>query len=375
MSQPQRLLLLPDSFKGSLTAVQAVEAMQKAIHDSGIAFETVGIPASDGGEGFLDAIEPIFEGTRIQAVSTDALGRPITAWFLWSHERKEAAIEMATASGLIHLAPEEYNLWKASTYGTGTLIQMALDLGAKHILLGMGGSATNDGGCGALQALGVKVTKADRQSVGTGAEALAQAKHLDFKEVHFALKNCKITLAVDVRNPLVGMNGATYSFARQKGASEKDLPKLEHAMQNWVDSTQKYGAKVPTGTHGIGAAGGLAYGLSLLSNTTLRSGFKLFAEMHSLEEKIKSADWILTGEGCLDEQSLNGKVVGELSKMTREARKKLVVFCGNNLLLPHQYSAHGIDAVIELEKSDHYQNNASKRLYEAILQWISDLAM
>jgi glycerate kinase len=314
-----KIICAPDSFKGSLTAEQAARVMARGVRRAQPDAEVEVCPISDGGEGFTHAIAMANDHTMQAASCGDPLGRPINAaWCLLHGEggQDTAVIEMASASGLILLKQHELDPTKTSTFGTGQLIARALEAGAKRIILGIGGSATTDGGCGMAQALGARFYDQDQQLIQkpmTGG-MLACVSRINFTSIDARLKNVTVIVACDVTNPLTGSNGAAHIYGPQKGATPEQVEELDAGLRHiaaiWRDPLGKDVEMVP----GAGAAGGLGGGLLAFCDAELRSGLDIVLEYVRFDQRVRGCDLCLTGEGRLDGQSLSGKAVLGVAK-------------------------------------------------------------
>lgn len=319
------VLIAPDKFKGTLTAAQVCEAVAAGLEESGEGFAIRSLPLADGGDGTLDFFLHHLGGECVTVPVHDPLGRPIEAEFAWLRESNIAFVEMARASGLNLLKPGERDPMQTNTLGTGELIRAALSRGAKKILIGIGGSATNDGGAGVLQALGATFRDAEGSTVQpTGGELHRIARvvwdnQLDPSSVSFVA-------FCDVRNPFYGAQGAAYVYALQKGATAEKLPVLDAGLRAWAHVTLAHTGVDVQKVAGAGAGGGIAGGLLAWLGAELRPGIEIILDLAGFNEAAHWADVIITGEGKLDEQTLHGKVVAGV--MSRAQGKKVVVVCG-----------------------------------------------
>lgn len=309
-----KIICAPDSFKGSLTAEQAARAMAGALARIKPLPEVEVCPISDGGEGFTQAIALANRHTMMTARCKDPLGRPIdAAWCLLHGEdgQDTAIIEMASASGLILLKPNELDPTKTTTYGTGQLISYALDAGAKKIILGIGGSATNDSGSGMAQALGGRFYDQHQHMIERSMTGglLGELSRIDAAEIDKRLVDVEVTVACDVSNPLTGPNGASHIYGPQKGATPEQVEQLDaglrHLARLWREQLGKDVQRIP----GAGAAGGLGAGLMAFCDATLKPGLDIVLGKVGFDRRVRGCDLCLTGEGRLDGQSLSGKAV------------------------------------------------------------------
>lgn len=323
-------LIAPDSFKGSLSAIDFCQIATQTIQDHSPESKVISRPMSDGGEGFIDAI--VFSGLaeKVTLSTQDPLGRTLEASYAWQEKDKVAVIEMAQASGLPLLAADERDPLKTSTFGTGLLIKHAIEQGAQHIVLGLGGSATNDGGIGALQALGLKFY--DQQGVclpdGAGGGDLLKIAKMDSLPVY--LNPVSWTLACDVTNPLLGETGATAIFGPQKGVMDANHDVLENGLEQWAKVIQSQFQKDILTQPSAGAAGGMAGGFMGVFDAQVRSGFDLLAERVGLETLLKDSafDWVVTGEGKIDEQTTFGKLPSQIAHLGNRYGVPTIGLCG-----------------------------------------------
>src|SRR5215471_8878427 len=323
-----RILVAPQEFKGTLTAVQAASAMGEALAAVLGSAELDVAPLSDGGPGFVDALLNAARGQARQSLVEDPLGRPVTARWGTIGGGRTAILEMAAASGLSLLAASERDPRRTSTFGTGELIRAALDAGCQQILLGVGGSATNDGGTGAVAALGVRFLDAHGQQVPRGGAALARLEQIDLTGRDPRLEKVQLFVAADVNNPLCGPSGASSIYGPQKGADAQMVSELDAALGRLAQVTARQIGRDFANLAGAGAAGGLAFGLLAFCGAHLRSGFELVCHQLGLEQRVQRADLVLTGEGRLDRQSSYGKGPGSLAALAKRHGKRTVIFAG-----------------------------------------------
>ncbi len=301
------ILIAPNAFKNSLTAKRAAMAIAKGLMQSRLSCTCECFPIADGGDGTGELIIEKLNGTIVEAAVTDPLGRKCNASFGWIAKEKTAVIEMAAASGLRLLKQDELNPLKALSTGTGDMIRQALDQGARKMILGVGGSATVDGGVGILMALGVRFFDTADQELAGMPESLIHLKRIDLTGLDTRIGNCEIRILCDVDNYLLGALGAATVFGPQKGADADDVIKLEAALQQLSKVVlQQYRKDMGTIQHG-GAAGGTAAGLFALLNAKLCNGAEEFLILTGFEEQLRRADLVITGEGSLDAQTLRGK--------------------------------------------------------------------
>ena len=389
MAGPLKIVIVADKFKGSLTSPEVAAIIGEGLRKgSSLELEIKSIPIADGGDGFLDAISRTVVCEKHDAMVFDPLGRKIKSGFLMSEGR--AIIEMAKASGLHLLNPEEYNPLKTTTYGLGELIKKAIDAGAREILVGIGGSATNDCGTGMLQALGYNFLDNKGRAVVAGPEEFMNGSLLesvctvDDSMVDPSVHKVKITVACDVSNPLLGAEGASYVYGPQKGASERQLEILEEGAKNFSSVTerhlgfsssflcdsQSYIGFDMSDFPGAGAAGGVGFAFKAYLNAELLPGWGVVAEITHAQKAIEQADLVITGEGRLDAQSLSGKLVEGISHLARQYNKPLWVFCGENKLSVAQSNKLHIDKIFSIYEEAKDLNNSISMASE-ILRKIS----
>ena len=357
-----QILVVPDSFKESLNAKEVAKAIAKGIHSVDPEISIKQFPFSDGGEGALDLLQNLLEGELVTTSTIDAIGRSIKAPYFRFADRKAAWIELSQASGLAQIEVDKRNPMLASTYGTGLQIRHALDHGAEEIYLGIGGSATNDGGTGILSALGGLFSDAEGEMLLPGGGFLTELDHIDVE----AIPQFQLKVACDVSNPLLGKQGATAVYGPQKGVTPEMESQLEAGLANFSKHiellTQKSVAEVP----GAGAAGGCAAGLHGLLGAELVSGFELLAELSHLEEQIAASDLIVTAEGRIDGQSLEGKLPVGVAKLAKKHHKSVVVLAGSIGEHLDPLYALGIDAIFSIQNKpctlEESMNNAAKLL-------------
>jgi glycerate kinase len=323
-----KIVLAPDSFKESMTASQAVAAMRAGVREVLPAAEIVGVPMADGGEGTVDAVVDALHGQLIEAPATDALGRNVTATFGYVPLRALAVIEMAAAAGLELIAPDERDILRASTFGVGQLIAAALDRGAEEILIGLGGSATNDGGTGMLTALGARFVDADGEVLPPGGAALARLDSIDLRGLDPRVRDVRIRVASDVTAPLLGPTGASAVFGPQKGAGPADVETLEAALARFASVTAATLGRATPQRPGAGAAGGVGFALVEFLGATIQSGVTEVAETVGLERAVQGADWVFTGEGGVDAQTVMGKTPFGVAQAAIRAGAKVIIFAG-----------------------------------------------
>ncbi len=306
-TRPLRIAIAPDSFKGTMTAAQAAQQIQRGFRKALPDAAYVSIPMADGGEGTVSAIVSNTGGRYVRRTICDPLGRPVRATFGVSGDGETAVIEMASASGLTLLTEAERNPLKTGTYGTGELIRHALDAGVSRLVIGIGGSATVDGGVGMAQALGGRFLDSRGRALPQGGGALARLARIDVSGIDPRLAAVSVRCACDVTNPLTGVRGAAQVYGPQKGASPAAVKRLDQSLRHLARIIRRdLGVSVASRT-GAGAAGGLGAGLLAFAQAELCSGVELVMQAVDFGRRIKDCDLVITGEGCLDRQTLAGK--------------------------------------------------------------------
>lgn len=343
-----KIVIAPDSFKESLTALEVANAIESGFKQIFPNAEFCKVPMADGGEGSVQSLVDATNGSLINVEVTAPLGNKTTAFFGLSGDKQTAFIEMAAASGL-HLVPfEQRNPLVTTTFGTGELINAALDYGVKKIILGIGGSATNDGGVGMLQAVGFSFKNAKNEEIGFGGAALSEIATISTENINPRLQQVEFEVACDVNNPLCGERGAAAVFAPQKGATAPMVVMLDNALAHFANIVQQQLGIEIANQAGAGAAGGMGGGLLLLPNVQLKAGVQIIIEATGLAEKIQNADLVITGEGRMDAQSIAGKTPVGVAKTAKQFGKPVIAIVG---CLREDYPVvyqHGIDAVFPI---------------------------
>ena len=320
--KPIRILIAPNAFKHSLNATDVATAIEQGLTQSNLDCICECFPVGDGGDGTGTLMIQKYDGLLVSAIVNDPLGRPIPASFGLVNNGRTAIIEMANASGLQLLKPDELDPLRATSFGTGELIRLALDKGVREIVLAIGGSATVDGGTGILRALGIQFLAADK-TVLTTPESLTNLATIDVSGLDRRLSDCTVTILCDVDNTLVGDQGSAAVFGPQKGASPESVRKLDASLRRFAEVAHRQtGVDMTLVKHG-GAAGGVAAGLHTFLNAKLVNGIDFFLAFTNFEKALDLADLVITGEGSLDEQTLHGK--GPFGVAFQAKQKKLPV--------------------------------------------------
>ncbi len=321
-----KILVAPDKFKGSLSALTAAEAIERGFRAVWPDAEIELAPIADGGEGFAEALCAALGGEWIAVKATDPIGREIEARYAWIEAKKVAVIEMSEASGMWRLQPDERAPLRATTFGTGQLIRAATERGAQKIFVGLGGSATTDGGIGMAEALGYEFLTSDGEPLAAIPSNLLSLTRI---VVENALELPEIIAASDVQNPLLGERGTARVFSAQKGADAKTIETLELCMENLADVV-KQDLEIDFRSHpGAGAAGGIGFGLLTFCGAKIESGFDVVADAIGLRERIAASDLVVTGEGRIDRQTLEGKGPAGVAALARELGKPVLALAGS----------------------------------------------
>jgi glycerate kinase len=363
-----KIIIAPDSFKGSLSAFEVIDCIReralKAFPDAGIKE----VPIADGGDGTVAALVHAANGRTIETTARDPLGRIITCRY--GDVSGTAVIGMSEASGLALLKDSERNPLETSSHGTGDMIKKALDDGFKDILIGIGGSATNDGGTGAMQALGMSFFREDGSEISRmcGAE-LESIARIDDSAMDKRLKDTRITVMCDVTNPLTGPNGATYVYGPQKGGTPDILDRLENGMKSYASLLNAWAGYGAAGDAGAGAAGGIGAALHVFAGAQLCRGIEAVLDLVRFDELLKDTDVVITGEGRVDSQSACGKVIHGIAQRAKAAGVPVVVIAGSVGEGAQAVYPLGINAIVPLPDApmtlEHCIQNASELMRQA----------
>ena len=337
-----KVVVAIDSLKGSLTSMEAGMAIKDGILAAKPDAEVIVKPLADGGEGTTDALIEGLNGERIDVTVTGPLGDPVSCYYGYLKETNTAIIEMASAAG-ITLTNKKDPL-HATTYGVGEMINDAIKKGCRNFIIGIGGSATNDGGIGMLKALGFEFLDENGNDAGEGGQALGKVKCIHTQNKNPLLDECHFQVACDVTNPLCGKNGATYIYGPQKGVTDDIKEHLDQAMAQYAEVTAKYLECDYSDTEGSGAAGGLGFALLSYLNASLTPGIDLILNAVELEKELKNADIAVTGEGRLDHQTAMGKAPVGVAKLAKKYNAKVIAFAGSVTPEATACNQAGIDA-------------------------------
>lgn len=339
-----KVVVAIDSLKGSLTSLEAGEAIQEGILCAISDAEVIVRPLADGGEGTVEALTRGMNGRYEKITVTDPLGRPTDAVYGILEDLHTAIIEMSAAAGITLIDAKDRNPMNTTTYGVGEMIRDAIGKGCRHFFIGIGGSATNDGGIGMLQALGYGMLDTEGKQVSLGAKGLAELVSITDEDVLPELKKCTFQIACDVKNPLCGEKGCSAVFGPQKGATPDMITQMDSWLGKYALLTANRYKKADSQYPGTGAAGGMGFAFLSYMNAELRSGVQIVLEETKLEEYVKDADIVVTGEGCLDGQSVMGKAPIGVAALAKKHHKKVIAFAGCVTEDAKVCNQNGIDA-------------------------------
>jgi glycerate 2-kinase len=343
-----KIVIAPDSFKESLSALEVAEAIEKGFKQVLPDAEIVKVPMADGGEGTVQSLVDATGGEIITKTVTGPLGEPVEAFFGILGNKTTAVIEMAAASGIQLVSTEKRNPLLTTTRGTGELIIAALDHGVKHIIIGIGGSATNDGGAGMAKALGAILLDENGDEIGEGGGALSDLATINLANFDPRLADIQIEVACDVENPLTGEKGASAIFGPQKGATPEMVVKLDQNLAHFAAIIERDLGKKIDNVPGAGAAGGLGGGLLAFLSSELKRGVEIVIEATGLTHIVKDADLVITGEGKIDGQTIFGKTPVGVSKTAKKYGVPVIGLAGNVSKDSHVVHEHGIDAIFSI---------------------------
>lgn len=368
-----KIIIAPDKFKNSLTGLEFCEIVENEILATDSKTEVIQLPLADGGDGTIEVVNFYLKGEIVHITVNNPFFKPVKASYLYGKSSKTAFIEMAEASGVKLLKLEEFNCKKATTFGTGEMISDAINKGAETIILGIGGSATNDCGIGMATALGYRfLDKKETQVIPIGAN-LSDIKSIDATHIHKGLSNVDFKIACDVSNPLYGQNGAAFVYGAQKGATKSDILLLDKGLQDFSKVLSDVFSINVQSVKGAGAAGGMGIASKLFLNGSLEPGIKLIKNLANFDDKIKSADWIITGEGKLDNQTLSGKTIQGILESAKKENIKVAAFCGKIELHEQELKKLGIyyakDIISLAEDFDDAIKNTKQYLKNISIQY------
>lgn len=343
-----KIVIAPDSYKESLSALDVATAIERGFKEIFPDAEYVKLPVADGGEGTVEAMVAATHGRIVNVNVTGPLGEPVAGFYGISGDEQSAFIEMAAASGLELVPAAQRDPLITTSWGTGELIRHALDAGVKHIIIGLGGSATNDGGAGMVQALGATLLNAQGNALEHGGGELASLARIDVSKLDPRLKTCRIEVACDVTNPLTGAQGASAIFGPQKGATGETIALLDNALHHYARIIQRDLDVDVLTLAGGGAAGGMGAGLYAFCGAELRRGIEIVTDALHLAEHVADADLVITGEGRIDSQTVHGKVPVGVAKVAKGYNKPVIGIAGSLTADVGIVHEHGLDAVFSV---------------------------
>ncbi|MDU1875657.1 MULTISPECIES: glycerate kinase [Citrobacter] len=343
-----KIVIAPDSYKESLSALEVATAIELGFREIWPEAEYVKIPVADGGEGTVEAMVAAMQGHLVHVDVTGPLGNTIQAFYGLSGDERSAFIEMAAASGLEQVPANLRDPLKTTSWGTGELIRHALDAGVEHIIIGIGGSATNDGGAGMVQALGARLLDAQDEDIAHGAMGLESLTRIDISQLDPRLAGCRIEVACDVTNPLTGKEGASVVFGPQKGATTEMIPRLDRALTHYAQLIARDLDVNVLELAGGGAAGGMGAALYAFCGAQLRRGIEIVTDALRLDACVADADLVVTGEGRIDSQTIHGKVPVGVAKIAKRYNKPVIGIAGSLTADVGVVHEHGLDAVFSV---------------------------
>ena len=346
-----KVVVAIDSLKGSLSSIEAGMAIRDGVLAAKPDAEVIVKPLADGGEGTTDALIEGMNGKRIDLTVTGPMGTPVNAYYGYLADSHTAVMEMASAAGITLVPAAEKNPLLATSYGVGEMMNDALQRGCRNFIIGIGGSATNDGGIGMLKALGVRFLDENGEDAGEGGQALAKVTQIDVSGLNPLLKECHIQVACDVNNPLCGENGSTYVYGPQKGVTEDMKKPLDEDMAHFAMVTSETLGNDYHDTPGAGAAGGLGFAFLSYIGATLTPGIELILDAVRLEQELPNADIVVTGEGCLDFQTAMGKAPVGVARLAKKYHAKVIAFAGSVTKEASACNKEGIDAFFPILRS------------------------
>ena len=338
------IVIAIDSFKGSLSSMEAGEAIGEGIKRVNPQERITICPLADGGEGTVEALAHGMKGTLLSIQVTGPLGKPVTCTYGIMEHTKTAIIEMSGAAGITLVPDNEKNPLYTTTYGVGEVIKDAIARGCRRFIIGIGGSATNDGGAGMLQALGYELLDYDGKEIPFGAIGLSKLKTISDRNVIPQLKECTFYIACDVTNPLCGELGCSAIYGPQKGATPEMIQNMDKWLKEYAVLSRNAYPKADPAQPGTGAAGGMGFAFLTFTNAVLESGIKIVLEETRLEEKVRDADLVITGEGRLDGQTAMGKAPIGVAKLAKQYGKTVIAFAGSVTRDARECNQYGIDA-------------------------------
>lgn len=343
-----KIVIAPDSYKESLTAMEVATAIENGFKEVLPNAEYIKLPMADGGEGTVQSLVDATDGRIITATVTGPLGQQVEGFYGLLGDGSTAVIEMAAVSGIHLVEPEKRNPLLTTTYGTGELVKAALKAGVRHIIVGIGGSATNDGGIGMAQALGARLLDADGAELGFGGGELSKLASIDLTNLDKRLADVQLEVACDVDNPLCGPKGASHVFGPQKGATPEMVEQLDANLAHYAKIIRQTNGKEVIDQAGAGAAGGLGAALLGLFDASLRPGINIVMDAVNLAEVVKDADLVITGEGRIDSQTIHGKTPIGVARTAKQYNLPVIGIAGSTAQDCRVVHDHGLDAVFSV---------------------------
>lgn len=343
-----KIVIAPDSYKESLSALEVAGAIERGFREVYPDADYHQLPVADGGEGTVEAMVAATQGRVVEVEVTGPLGDTVQGFYGLSGDEQSAFIEMAAASGLELVPTDKRCPLTTTSWGTGELIRHALDAGVKHIIIGLGGSATNDGGAGMAQALGVKLLTADNQAITPGGAGLETLERIDISELDARLAECRIEVACDVTNPLTGEEGASAVFGPQKGATPEMITRLDTALEHYAQCVKRCLDIDVLTLEGGGAAGGMGAALYAFCGAELRPGIEIVTDALHLDKLVADADLVITGEGRIDSQTIHGKVPVGVARVAKRYNVPVIAIGGSLTPDVGVVHEHGLDAVFSV---------------------------
>lgn len=365
-----KVVIAPDSFKGSASAGQVTAAVREGVLRVFPSAEIVELPLADGGEGTLDCLIKATNGKWFAETVTGPTGKPVQACYGVLGDGKTVVVEAAQASGLTLVPEEERDPMTATSFGTGELILRALEEGYRSFLVGLGGTAVNDGGAGMMKALGLRLRDADGRDLPEGGAVLARLASLDDAHLAPGLREAHFTILNDVTNPLCGPTGASAVFGPQKGATLEMVKELDQSLQRWAEVLKNHTGRAVRDVPGAGAAGGMGAAFLAFTQAVMVPGIEAIMRIVQFDRHIRGADLIITGEGKLDEQTLSGKVIAGVCRAARSQDIPVVALCGQAELSGREMDELGLAAAFSLVPGPFNRETAMNRT----LEWLADRA-
>lgn len=362
-----KFVIAPDKFKGSLTGFEFCDAVAEGVAKVFPEAEIIMKPLADGGDGTIEVVQHYTEGEKVQLTASDPLFRPIDTFYVYSKSMQIAFIEMAEISGLKLLQTSERNCMHTTSLGVGELINDALSKGVTKIILGIGGSATNDGGIGMAHALGFRFLDAEGNELSPVGSSLAKIHHISNSKVNPLLKEVEFKVACDVSNPLYGRNGAALIYGSQKGASNEEIEFLDQGLKNFAKVIQSEFNLDVQNILGAGAAGGMGVGTSVFLNAALVSGINLIKQITEFDQALDNADWIITGEGQIDRQTLSGKTISGVLASAKAKNIPVAALCGSVQLTEQDQQEFGLAYVASITKGVSSLEEAMAKSYDNLV--------